>query len=106
VGDALVRFFDVPPTDDRRPARGRQLYGYLAAAVLPLYILHQPIVVAVAYGVVSWDAPIVVKYAAIVAISLALTIAAYDLLVRRTRVTRSCSGRGDSRHPTFYKFFT
>jgi len=81
--------------DGRRPARGRRLYGYLAAAVLPLYILHQPIVVAVAYGVVGWDAPIVVKYAAIVAISLALTVAAYDLLVRRTRVTRFLFGARD-----------
>ena len=40
------------------------MYGYLAVAALPLYVLHQPIVVAVAYGVVGWQAPIVVKYAA------------------------------------------
>jgi peptidoglycan/LPS O-acetylase OafA/YrhL len=72
--------------------RGRRLYGYLAIAALPLYILHQPIVVAVAYGVVGWDAPIVVKYTVIVAVSLALTVAAYDLLVRRTRVTRFLFG--------------
>jgi hypothetical protein len=61
-------------------------------AALPLYILHQPIVVGVAYGVVGWDAPIVVKYLVIVAASLTLTVAAYDLLVRRTRVTRFLFG--------------
>ncbi|GAA1286833.1 hypothetical protein Psi02_53340 [Planotetraspora silvatica] len=71
---------------------GKRLYGYLAAAVLPLYILHQPIVVAVAYGVVRWDAPIGVKYLAIVGASLILTVAAYDLLVRRTRPTRFLFG--------------
>lgn len=86
--------------DRRRPAppaepgegRGRRLYGYLAVAALPLYILHQPIVVAVAYGVVGWKAPILVEYTVIVAISLGLTVAAYDVLVRRTRVTRFLFG--------------
>ncbi|CAM5303690.1 hypothetical protein GCM10010329_60930 [Streptomyces spiroverticillatus] len=73
------------------PGRGR-LYGYLAAAVLPLYVLHQPIVVAAAYFVTGWPAPIPVKYLAIVAISLTVTFLAYDLLVRRTRVTRFLFG--------------
>ena len=71
--------------------RGR-VYAYLGAAALPIYVLHQPIVVAVAYGVVPWDAPIIVEYVAIVAASLVLIFAAYDLLVRRTRVTRFLFG--------------
>ncbi|GAA4713278.1 acyltransferase family protein [Phytohabitans rumicis] len=66
--------------------------GYVATAALPLYLLHQPIVVAVAYGVVRWDAPIPAKYAVLVAVSLTLTLAAYELLVRRTRVTRYLFG--------------
>lgn len=74
---------------DKRP---RRMYGYLAAAVLPVYILHQPIVVGVAYLVVGWSAPVAVKFALIVAASLALTFAAYDVLVRRTRVTRFLFG--------------
>jgi len=72
-------------------ARGR-LYAYLGAAALPIYVLHQPIVVAVAYQVVPWDAPIIVEYAVIVVVSLVLIFAAYDLLVRRTRVTRFLFG--------------
>ncbi|MFI6759734.1 acyltransferase [Micromonospora sp. NPDC050417] len=90
---------------DRRPRRpagtaerdtpGRRRYAYLSAAVLPLYVLHQPIVVAVAYGVVRWRAPILVEYVVIVAASLVLTVAAYDLLVRRTRVTRFLFGLRD-----------
>lgn len=75
-----------------RGGLGGRLYGYLAVGALPLYILHQPVVVSVAYGVVGWDAPMLVKYLVIVAISLALTVAAYDLLVRRTRVTRFLFG--------------
>ena len=33
----------------------RRAWTYLGAAVLPLYVLHQPVVVAVAYPVVGWD---------------------------------------------------
>lgn len=77
------------------PSRAARAYRYLAVAALPLYVLHQPIVVAVAYGVVRWDAPILVKYLAIVVASLALTLAAYDVLVRRTRVTRYLFGMRD-----------
>ncbi|MFC5830246.1 acyltransferase family protein [Nonomuraea insulae] len=83
-----------------RPAEAglrRRLSAYLAPAVLPLYILHQPIVVAVAYFVVGWRAPILLEYLVIVAISLVLTVAAYDVLVRRTRVTRFLFGM---REPT------
>lgn len=71
---------------------GRRLQAYLAPAVLPLYVLHQPIVVAVAYGVVGWNASIPVKYAAVACGSLVLTVAAYDVLVRRTRPTRFLFG--------------
>jgi peptidoglycan/LPS O-acetylase OafA/YrhL len=74
------------------PSRKARAYAYLGAAVLPLYILHQPIVVAVAYHVVRWDASIPVKYTALVAASLLLTVGAYDLLVRRTAVTRFLFG--------------
>jgi hypothetical protein len=78
--------------EGRRAGRVRRFYGYLAVAALPFYILHQPIVVGVAYGVVRWDAPMLVKYGTIVLASLVLTVAAYDLLVRRTRVTRFLFG--------------
>jgi hypothetical protein len=61
-------------------------------AALPLYVLHQPVVVAFAYGVVGWSAPIAPKYAAIVAASLAVTLLVYELLVRRTPVTRFLFG--------------
>ncbi|WP_086792715.1 acyltransferase family protein [Streptomyces thermovulgaris] len=79
------------PAAAPRP-RGRGLWRHLAVAALPLYVLHQPVVVAVAYVVVGWSAPVPVKYAALVTISFALTFALYELLVRRTRVTRFLFG--------------
>ncbi|MFI7446516.1 acyltransferase family protein [Nonomuraea sp. NPDC049714] len=75
-----------------RGGRPRRMYDYLAGAVLPVYILHQPVVVGVAYVVVGWRAPVAVKFAVIVVASLALTFAVYDVLVRRTPVTRFLFG--------------
>ncbi|WP_062353760.1 acyltransferase family protein [Herbidospora yilanensis] len=65
---------------DRRawPEQG----GYLTAAALFVYIVHQPVVVVAAYFVVQWQAPIIVKYAAIVAVSFAVTLAAYEVVRR------------------------
>lgn len=65
---------------------------YLGIAALPVYVLHQPVVVALAYGVVGWSAPIVIKYAAIVAGSLVVIVVLYECLVRRTRLTRFLFG--------------
>jgi hypothetical protein len=48
----LDRRRPAPATADGPPAGRRRLSGYVAVAILPLYVLHQPVVVAVAYGVV------------------------------------------------------
>ncbi|BCB75680.1 hypothetical protein GCM10022251_27120 [Phytohabitans flavus] len=88
----LDRRRDTPSGEEATPGGRRRVYAYLASAALPLYILHQPIVVAVAYFVVRWSAPIPVKYTIIVVISFAIMLAVYDLAVRRTRVTRFLFG--------------
>jgi glucan biosynthesis protein C len=90
---AILGLLDRPregePREGRRTSR---VMPYLAVAALPLYVLHQPVVVAFAYGVVGWSAPIAVKYTVIVACSLAVTLAGYEYVVRRTRVTRFLFG--------------
>lgn len=83
------------PAPAGAPRRVRRAYGYLAAGALPLYVLHQPVVVAVAYGVVGLDLQMGLKYLLISLGSLVLTVAAYDLLVRRTRPTRFLFGLRD-----------
>ncbi|MGY3200177.1 hypothetical protein [Streptomyces sp. TE5632] len=79
------------------PLRGRlhgaRRYGrYPVLAALPLYVLHQPVVVAFAYGVVGWSAPMAVQYVVIVAASLAVILAVYAYRVRGTRLTRFLFG--------------
>jgi peptidoglycan/LPS O-acetylase OafA/YrhL len=77
------------PREVRPPSRAMV---YLGIAALPLYVMHQPVVVALAYGVVGWPAPIVVKYAAIVAGSLAVILVLYQGVVRATPLTRFLFG--------------
>ncbi|MBA2813525.1 acyltransferase [Streptomyces sp. KM273126] len=93
---AILGFLDRPREPGAsaldRHGRGRDLLAYFAVAALPLYVLHQPVVVAFAYGVVGWSAPIVVKYVVIVTASLAVLLPVYEFAVRRTRVTRFLFG--------------
>jgi peptidoglycan/LPS O-acetylase OafA/YrhL len=65
---------------------------YANEAVLPFYLLHEPVIVAVAWLIVRWHAPIAGKYAVVVIVSFAVTLALYETLVRRFRVTRLLAG--------------
>ncbi|WP_405576992.1 acyltransferase [Streptomyces sp. NBC_01092] len=85
---AILGLLDRPR--EVRPASRTMVY--LGIAALPVYVLHQPVVVALAYGVVGWSAPILVEYTVIVAGSLAVILALYEGLVRRTRLTRFLFG--------------
>jgi glucan biosynthesis protein C len=60
--------------------------------VLPFYVLHETVVVAVAYAVLSWPVAPGVQYLVISLAALAGTLALYDLGVRRTPVTRALFG--------------
>jgi peptidoglycan/LPS O-acetylase OafA/YrhL len=61
-------------------------------AVLPFYILHQPVLVSVGYFVVQWAIPDAVKYIVILASSFAIVIALYELWVRRFNLLRFLFG--------------
>ncbi|MGN9911018.1 acyltransferase family protein [Phytohabitans sp. LJ34] len=89
---AIAGFLDRPTRSTSDTPGGGRLSGYVSTAALPLYLLHQPILVAVAYVVVRWDAGIPIKYAVLVTVTYAITVAAYELLVRRTRPTRFLFG--------------
>jgi peptidoglycan/LPS O-acetylase OafA/YrhL len=65
---------------------------YANEAALPFYILHQTVIVAIGYYIVRWHMPMMSKYAVITTLSLAGTLIIYDLLVKRTPVTRFLFG--------------
>jgi hypothetical protein len=80
-----------------RPARAREprwqrAAGYANQAVLPFYLLHEPVIVAFAWIIVRWHAPIGVEYVALVAASFTATLVIYELAIRRYRPTRFLFG--------------
>jgi hypothetical protein len=96
---AIVGALARPPRPDgadqeRRPGLRTRAAAYIGPAVLPWYVLHQPVVVAVAFHVVRWPLGPWAKYGIICAASLAITWALYDLGVRRTWLTRRLFGAG------------
>jgi hypothetical protein len=65
---------------------------YANRAAFPFYILHQTVIVALAYYIVRWPYATLVKYAIICASSLISTLLIYDFVVKRTRITRFLFG--------------
>jgi hypothetical protein len=77
--------------------RWRRVAHYSNEAVLPFYVLHEPVIVAVAWVVVRWPAPLLVKYLSVVAASFVLTLALYEGLVRRFQLARFLFGMKPAR---------
>jgi glucans biosynthesis protein C len=82
----------MPRPAPAREQRWPRAAGYANQAVLPFYLLHEPVIVAFAWIIVRWHVPIGVKYPALVAVSFAATLAIYELAVRRYRITRFLFG--------------
>jgi peptidoglycan/LPS O-acetylase OafA/YrhL len=61
-------------------------------AVLPFYILHQTVIVVVAWFVLGWPLPALAQYAIILALSLPVILGLYQFLVRRFNVLRFIFG--------------
>jgi peptidoglycan/LPS O-acetylase OafA/YrhL len=66
--------------------------GYANEAVLPFYVLHQSVLIYLGYFVVRWPLPDGVKWLIIAPMSLAIIMALYEFLVRRSNVLRFLFG--------------
>jgi Acyltransferase family len=79
-----------------RPGQERtwptRVSGYANQAVLPFYVLHEPVIVGIAYMVVGWHLGIIAGYLTIAVASFLTTLALYEFGVRRTRLTRFLFG--------------
>ena len=67
---------------------------YATAAVLPFYVFHQPVVMGVGLLVAEWNMNVAVGWLIVSALSMALTLAIYESIIRRTRLTRFAFGLG------------
>jgi glucan biosynthesis protein C len=65
---------------------------YAGEASYPMYILHQTVIIFIAYFVVQWNLGPLFKYTIIVLASLTATTLIYDLLVKRFNLTRFLFG--------------
>jgi len=60
--------------------------------IMPFYLLHQPVIVVIAYFVVQWDAGILVKLLVILFTSLLITLGLVELLIRPFKPMRRLFG--------------
>ena len=65
---------------------------YLTEATYPLYILHYPILMLFGYYMAGLSWPVELKYVTILSLTIATTFLVYDLVVKRTNVTRFLCG--------------
>ncbi|AGY59849.1 acyltransferase family protein [Gloeobacter kilaueensis] len=65
---------------------------YAGEAAYPFYILHQTVIIVVGFFVVRWSLTAPLKFGAIALASLILTLALYELGVRRLALTRLLFG--------------
>jgi len=72
--------------------RSNAFLRYTNQAVYPFYILHQTVLLLLAYYVVRWPTGIGGKYVVLVAGTFAGTVLLYDLVVRRVAFLRPLFG--------------
>lgn len=65
---------------------------YFSEGAYPIYILHNTIIIIIAFFVVQWGSSVGIKYTAIIIPSFLVTVLAYDILVKRTNITRFLFG--------------
>lgn len=66
--------------------------NYGQRAIVPFFLLHQPVIVVIAFFVVDWQAPIALKLPLIMLSAFAITVALYELLVRRVGPAQALFG--------------
>jgi hypothetical protein len=65
---------------------------YGREAALPFFVLHQPVIIVIAFFVVQWNAGISIKLPVVVLSSFVVSIGLYELIVRRIRLLRLAFG--------------
>jgi peptidoglycan/LPS O-acetylase OafA/YrhL len=80
--------------------RTNRVYGYATEAAYPFYILHQTVIVLLAYLVVQWGIGIPAKYTIIAVFSFLVTLAIYEVAVRRWGAVRFLFGMKPKRKRT------
>jgi hypothetical protein len=65
---------------------------YSNEAVLPFYIIHEPVIVIIGFYVVKWQTILLAKYVVISLASFTITLLLYEIFIRRINVVRLLFG--------------
>jgi hypothetical protein len=65
---------------------------YGGETIMPLFVLHQPVIIVIAYFVVQWEAGILVKLLVVVLGSFLITLGLVELLIKPFRPIRMLFG--------------
>jgi glucan biosynthesis protein C len=66
--------------------------NYGQEAALPFFVLHQPVIIMIAFFVVQWDTGISIKLPVVVLSSFVVSIGIYELIIRRIKPLRLIFG--------------
>jgi glucans biosynthesis protein C len=69
-----------------------RIQRYTEESVLPVYVIHHPVVLLIASFVVTWNLGVWPKFAVILVMVAVLTLGIYEFGIRRWRVTRLMFG--------------
>lgn len=69
-----------------------RLLSYANEAAYPVYLLHQTVLVTIAFYVVRWNAEVMTKFWTISTVTLMTTIALYEVFIRRFNLVRFLFG--------------
>lgn len=65
---------------------------YGQEAIVPFFVVHQPVIIVIAYFVVQWNAALIPKLLVVVIGSFAASLLLYQLVIRRVGVLRVAFG--------------
>jgi glucan biosynthesis protein C len=69
-----------------------RLLAYAGPAVLPFYMLHQTVIVIIAYFMRGWTLALGLKYLFVVCVAFAVCMGLYEFAIRRSRALRFLFG--------------
>ncbi len=69
-----------------------QFLGYFSEASLPIYMLHQTVIVIIGYYIKDWQMAILPKFVLLLAASFIGILGTYEILIRRFNISRRLFG--------------
>lgn len=69
-----------------------KLLSYMNEAAFPIYIVHQTVIIVIAYYVVQWQLSIWLSFPIILILSFIVSVAIYEVILRRIPLTRLLMG--------------